>query len=561
MGVQLPPVPDAHPVYAGLAGAPRSVLHSCGPTRVAARRGRSGVPGSGTPTRLADQGGFSAHLSFVTVSMRVMNAGDGYKYLLRSVAAGDGNRSLSTPLTRYYAETGTPPGYWLGTGVHAFGAGELAQGETVTEAQLAALLGAGLDPVTGDPLGRAYPAYTSIPDRVAARIGELPADLSAEERDARVDQIKAEEETKGSRQAVAGFDFTFSVPKSMSVLWGITDADTQAMIVEAHHAAIAQVVAFLEREVAATRAGVASGDGAVAQVDVVGIAATAYDHWDSRCGDPQLHTHVVVSNKVKTVMDGRWRSLDSRPIHAAVVALSEHYNAVLADRMTGTFGVEWQQRQRGEDRNPSWEITGVADELIGEFSSRSRAIEIEKDRLIAEYVTRRGRKPSRATVIRLRAQATLATRPEKQVRSLADLSTEWRGRAGRILGAAATDWARSLVTDAPHQVSHASDVPLDLTSAVGARVTGIVSQKRATWRHWNCATIIEHGGPGWLNLLVLVFIWDALKFAAMAPIGLVLLAKVRLAEHRQRRSSHHVPMGYAAGRDAEPMTARLQETR
>ena len=46
----------------------------------------------------------------MTVSMRVMSAGDGYKYLLRTVAAGDGDRSLSTPLTRYYAEAGTPPG-------------------------------------------------------------------------------------------------------------------------------------------------------------------------------------------------------------------------------------------------------------------------------------------------------------------------------------------------------------------------------------------------------------------------------------------------------------------
>ena len=36
---------------------------------------------------------------WVTVSMRVMSAGDGYKYLLRTVAAGDGDRSLSTPLT------------------------------------------------------------------------------------------------------------------------------------------------------------------------------------------------------------------------------------------------------------------------------------------------------------------------------------------------------------------------------------------------------------------------------------------------------------------------------
>ena len=42
--------------------------------------------------------------------MRVMSAGDGYKYLLRTVAAGDGDRSLSTPLTRYYAEEGSPPG-------------------------------------------------------------------------------------------------------------------------------------------------------------------------------------------------------------------------------------------------------------------------------------------------------------------------------------------------------------------------------------------------------------------------------------------------------------------
>lgn len=46
----------------------------------------------------------------MTVSMRVMSAGDGYKYLLRTVAAGDGDRNLSTPLTRYYNADGTPSG-------------------------------------------------------------------------------------------------------------------------------------------------------------------------------------------------------------------------------------------------------------------------------------------------------------------------------------------------------------------------------------------------------------------------------------------------------------------
>ena len=46
----------------------------------------------------------------MTVSMRVMSAGDGYKYLLRTIAAADGDRSLSTPLTRYYTAEGTPRG-------------------------------------------------------------------------------------------------------------------------------------------------------------------------------------------------------------------------------------------------------------------------------------------------------------------------------------------------------------------------------------------------------------------------------------------------------------------
>lgn len=32
-----------------------------------------------------------------------------------------------------------------------------------------------------------------------------------------------------------------------------------------------------------------------------------------------------------------------------------------------------------------------------------------------------------------------------------------------------------------------------------------------------CTSIIEDGGPGWLNLLVLLFIWNALKFLVMGP--------------------------------------------
>ncbi|MEQ7845807.1 MobF family relaxase [Nocardioides kribbensis] len=413
-----------------------------------------------------------------------MSAGSGYQYLLRSVAAGDGSRALSTPLTRYYSEVGTPPGRWLGSGVRALGSGQLAAGMQVTEEQLALLIGMGRDPITGERLGRAYPTYKRLADRIDERVAALDPEMTQEDCAAETSRIEAEETAAGMRQAVAGFDLTFSVPKSVSVLWAVADAATQERISEAHHAAVADVIAFFEREVAATRAGISDSDGAVAQVSVAGVAAVAYDHFDSRAGDPQLHTHVVVSNKVLTVMDGRWRSLDGRPVFSSVTGLSAHYNALLADQLSRGIGVEWELRQRGADRNPQWEIAGISDELIAEFSSRTREIELKKDQLIAEFVARHGRMPSPKTIVELRTQATLATRPPKELRSLVDLTAEWRRRASERLGADATAWAATLlgVGGAPLTVD---DVPLAAIEAIAADVVAAVELRRAVWTHWN----------------------------------------------------------------------------
>ncbi|OSM42070.1 hypothetical protein BCY76_016700 [Nesterenkonia sp. PF2B19] len=338
--------------------------------------------------------------------MRVMSAGDGYKYLLRTVAAGDGDRSLSTPLTRYYAEEGTPPGRWLGTGVRGLGDGRIGVGDEVSEAQLQLLVGMGRDPVTGEPLGKAYPQYKSTSERIESRIAGLEPGLGPAARAEAVAGIEAEEAARSRRRAVAGFDFTFSVPKSASVLWAVADAGTQALIAQAHHAAVAEVVAFMESEVAATRTGATARDGAVAQVDVTGLIATAYDHYDSRAGDPHLHTHVVVSNKVQTVLDGKWRSLDGRPLHASVVALSEMHEAIFADHLTRMLGVGWECREMGRDRNPSWAITTVPEDLVSEFSTRSRHIDAETDRLIENYVTQHGRRPAPAAMGLLKVRLT-----------------------------------------------------------------------------------------------------------------------------------------------------------
>ncbi|WFF33075.1 relaxase domain-containing protein [Propionibacterium freudenreichii] len=433
----------------------------------------------------------------MTVSMRVMSAGVGYDYLLKTVVAADGNRPLSTPLTRYYMEEGTPPGRWLGGGVAALGKGEIQVGDRVSEDQLQLLMGTGCDPITGDKLGLGFPAYKSHDERIEARIADLEPTMTPGAKGEAVAQIVAEETARSTRRAVAGFDFTFSIPKSASVLWAVADAGVQALIAEAHHRAVAEVVAFMEREVAVTRTGATAGDGAVAQVDVTGLIATAFDHFDSRAGDPHLHTHVVISNKAKTAFDGKWRSLDGRPMHAAVVALSELHEAVFADHMTRTFSVRWEAREMGRDRNPAWAITEIPEELVAEFSTRARHIDIEKDRLIAEYVAQHGRQPSNATILKLRAQATLTTRPEKQVRSLADLTAEWRDRATKTLGRDATMWAREVTDNDKPLLLHADDVPLDVIGEIGRSVVEVVGEKRSTWRRWNLMAEASRQTMGW----------------------------------------------------------------
>lgn len=79
--------------------------------------------GSHRGTSCSSRTAAAAYLVFMSVAMRVMRIGDGYAYLLRTVAAGDGDRSLSTPLTMYYTEGGTPLGSWMGPGLPFLGGG------------------------------------------------------------------------------------------------------------------------------------------------------------------------------------------------------------------------------------------------------------------------------------------------------------------------------------------------------------------------------------------------------------------------------------------------------
>lgn len=168
--------------------------------------------------------------------------------------------------------------------MHKLAAGD---GYAYLTRQVAAVFRDGQDPVTGEPLGRRY---------------------------------------AGRASTVVGNDLTFTVPKSASELWALGDDATRATVHAAHHAAVAQTLAFIEQKVVRTRVGHAG----CRQVRTQGMIAAAFDHWDSRAGDPNLHTHVALANRVQGP-DGRWRSLDGKTVYAAAVTVSELYDVLLAD--------------------------------------------------------------------------------------------------------------------------------------------------------------------------------------------------------------------------------------
>lgn len=128
---------------------------------------------------------------------------------------------------------------------------------------------------------------------------------------------------------VAGFDLTFSAPKSVSVVFGLGDDAARAAVRDAHVHAVREALGYVERTAAAVRRG--AGGARVEPAD--GLVAAAFRHRTSRAGDPQLHTHVLVANLGRGP-DGRWSALDGRRLYAQARAASFVYQAVLRGELS-----------------------------------------------------------------------------------------------------------------------------------------------------------------------------------------------------------------------------------
>lgn len=228
------------------------------------------------------------------------------------------------------------------------------------------------------------------------------------------------ENSKKHQTAIAGFDLVFTPSKSVSIAWGLGDKQLRKDIEAAHEHAIQDVVRHLENTVIMTR----RGHNGIRQIDTKsGIIGTKFRHYDSRAGDPNLHDHVVIANRVEGA-DNKWSSIDGRVLYQYGVECSELYNSKVQEYVTQLTGLQFEPRM--QNGKPIHEIVGISDETIRAFSSRRGDISAELDRVKAKFVADNGYEPSEKQLIKLAQQATLATRPAKsEARSLEDLHTEW----------------------------------------------------------------------------------------------------------------------------------------
>jgi DNA primase catalytic core len=464
------------------------------------------------------------------MSLHKLTAGDGYTYLTRQVAAQDATERGHRSLGDYYSQHGEAPGVWAGRGLA--GLVTVEPGSHVSEDQMKRLFGEGRHPDApsvpdipveagtatspGPPvgaLGRAFPVYATPADDLRARVARafaaanrargqparsalalaerarirtgLARDMFAAEhgrlpQDARELSGFLARASRPRTTAVAGYDLTFSPVKSVSALWALAPRAVSEQVEAAHRAAVADTLAWLEKYTSFTR----TGAHGIRQVETRGLIAAVFQHRDSRAGDPDLHSHVAVSNKVQSP-DGRWLALDGRVLHKAAVAASERYNTRLEAQLVERLGLRFAERDAPDGKRAVREIVGLDARLLSLWSTRRRVIDARRGELAVAFQRDHGRPPTAVESIALAQQATLQTRGAKHApRSLQQQRTVWRREAERVLGGGA-----ALIRMLDRVLVRHSVPQLEITDAwlvsAADRVVQTVSASRATWQAWH----------------------------------------------------------------------------
>jgi conjugative relaxase-like TrwC/TraI family protein len=276
------------------------------------------------------------------------------------------------------------------------------------------------------------------------------------------------------QRGVHGFDLTFCAPKSVSVIRALRGDDDvlSKAIADAHTAAMSEAMEYLTAHAGYTRIHNAR-TGEKDLVRLPGLAAIAYQHETSRCGDPHLHTHVIVPNR-QVRADGVMVSIDGTSLYHEARAAGVIYQAALRRELHQSLGLEWAPV---DPSTGMAEVAGVDRDTIIAWSRRSTQLREWADHNLAVID-----QPLTAAQLAAAQKATRPVKPEEL--GWAQLVARWRADArGLYLDRAAFDAARAArrtaartfldtarILAAAEKIEKAAFTRADLVEIVGAQL-------------------------------------------------------------------------------------------
>jgi AAA domain/TrwC relaxase len=482
-------------------------------------------------------------------------------YLLRESSKGTEGYYLSA-----VAECGEPPGVWTGRACPGLG---LERGAEIEPDVMELLYGQLLDP--RDPLF----ADTDVLPEDKTHLGAPPRNyksfqerfdaMAVAEPDATPERLEqlAIQARKDQRQAVMFFDFTYSADKTTSILHASLqaaavraekDGDAHAAagyrrmagaVEDAVRAGAAAALDYLQDEAGYSRAGY---HGAVPKdergrplarhatgrwVDAHRWVVASFLQHTSRDGDPQLHVHNAILNRVECD-DGTWRTLDSRALHRARAAASAIGGRVQDELISRTVRAAYEQRPDGHGR----ELTGIPQAAKEQFSSRRAVITAEVAELAAEYQARHGHPPNARALFAMAQFVTLNSRRAKPKRASTPTRAQqlaaWAEQMTRAeLGALDAIPARVIGSRDPAAQGLAALAGEQISRILAAAVSG-VQAAHPVWSRGQLLAAIDAQLPGWLGGLDAAQVRQVLEELTSQALagghGVVNLEAAELAE-------------------------------
>jgi conjugative relaxase-like TrwC/TraI family protein len=166
------------------------------------------------------------------------------------------------------------------------------------------------------------------------------------------------------------YDFTFSVPKSVSLLSAVSNEEVASLIQDQIKESMKYTMAEVEKNMQCRVRDQGKKENRVTGNIVYGY----FLHKNSRpmngYSDPQLHVHAVVMNLTFDTVDKKWKAVELRDKLENREYYNSIFNSTLANKLQ-SIGIEIRKTPGDFD------LAGITDQTIKTFSRRTDEIEKE----------------------------------------------------------------------------------------------------------------------------------------------------------------------------------------